>query len=96
MGPEETPDEAARMTLRSDLITATRSFVESWQLTPDQAAIRVGMTQPRLNDLLRGRINRFNLDELVGLAQRAGLTVHLEASRPAARSLGGSTAMSKP
>jgi predicted XRE-type DNA-binding protein len=53
-------------------------------MTQTQAAMRLGVTQPRLNDLLRGRINRFSLDALIGLAQRAGLTVHLEIERPAA------------
>jgi predicted XRE-type DNA-binding protein len=81
---EETPEEAASMTLRSGLMTAVRNVVESWQTTREQAAIRLGFTQPRLNDLLRGRINRFSLDALIGLAQRAGLTVHLEIERPAA------------
>nr|WP_294545995.1 XRE family transcriptional regulator [uncultured Rhodopila sp.] len=81
---EETPEEAASMTLRSDVLTAIRTVVESWQTTQTQAAIRLGVTQPRLNDLLRGRINRFSLDALIGLAQRAGLTVHLEIERPAA------------
>lgn len=58
--------------LRSDLMMAVSSAVESWQLTQTQAAARLGVTQPRLNDLLRGRINRFSLDALIGLAKRAG------------------------
>jgi predicted XRE-type DNA-binding protein len=81
---EEYPEEAASMTLRSDLMTAVRTVVESWQTTQTRAAVRLGVTQPRLNDLLRGRINRFSLDALIGLAQRAGLTVHLDIRRPAA------------
>jgi predicted XRE-type DNA-binding protein len=81
---EETPEEAASMTLRSDLITAVRNVVESWQTTQTQAATRLGVTQPRLNDLLRGRINKFSLESLIGLAQRAGLTVHLEIEQTAA------------
>jgi predicted XRE-type DNA-binding protein len=81
---EETSEEAANMTMRSDLMMAVRTAVESWQLTQAQAATRLGVTQPRLNDLLRGRINRFSLDALIGLAQRAGLTVHMEITRTAA------------
>ena len=42
------------------------------------AARRLGVTQPRLNDLLRGRVGKFSLDALVALAARAGLAVHLE------------------
>jgi predicted XRE-type DNA-binding protein len=78
---EETPEESANMTLRSDLMVAVRSTIENWQLTQTQAATRLGVTQPRLNDLLRGRINRFSLDALIGLAKRAGLTVRMEITR---------------
>jgi predicted XRE-type DNA-binding protein len=81
---EETPEESANMTLRSDLMVAVRSTIENWQLTQTQAATRLGVTQPRLNDLLRGRINRFSLDALIGLAKRAGLTVRMEITRSAA------------
>ena len=41
---EETPEEAASMTLRSDLMTAVRNVVESWQMTQMQAAMRLGVT----------------------------------------------------
>lgn len=61
-----------------------RGAVESWSLTQAEAARRLGVTQPRLNDLLRGRVARFSLDALVGLAERAGLTVRLEVGREAA------------
>ncbi|MDQ3774208.1 MAG: helix-turn-helix domain-containing protein [Pseudomonadota bacterium] len=44
----------------------------------EEAAERLGMTQPRLNDLLRGRIDKYNLDALVLLAARAGLAVQLQ------------------
>jgi predicted XRE-type DNA-binding protein len=81
---EETQEEAANMTLRSDLMMVVSEAVAGWHLTQAQAAVRLGVTQPRLNDLLRGRINRFSLDALIGLARRAGLTVSLEISRTAA------------
>jgi predicted XRE-type DNA-binding protein len=81
---EETPEEAVHMRLRSELVTAVQSAVEGWQLTQAQAASRLGVTQPRLNDLLRGRISRFSLDALVGLAERSGLVVHMEITRQAA------------
>ena len=81
---EETPGEAANMRLRSELAIAVRGAVEGWRLTQAQAANRLGVTQPRLNDLLRGRIGRFSLDALVGLAERAGLAVRIEIARDAA------------
>ena len=81
---EETPGEAANMRLRSELAIAVRGAVEGWQVTQAQAASRLGVTQPRLNDLLRGRIGRFSLDALVGLAERAGLAVRMEIAQEAA------------
>lgn len=75
---EETPEEAANMRLRSELAIRMRATVEEWGLTQAQAARRLGVTQPRLNDLLRGRVDRFSLDALVGLADRAGLEVRIE------------------
>lgn len=81
---EETPEAAAHMRLRSELAVAVRAAVEGWGLTQAEAARRLGVTQPRLNDLLRGRVGRFSLDALVGLAERAGLSVRLEVGREAA------------
>jgi predicted XRE-type DNA-binding protein len=52
--------------------------VSAWRVTQMDAARRLGVTQPRLNDLLRGRVGKFSLDALVALAVRAGLAVHLE------------------
>lgn len=74
---EETPEAAANMQLRSELMMAIQAAVEEWHVTQAQAAARLGVTQPRLNDLLRGRITKFSLDALVALAQRAGLAVRL-------------------
>ena len=81
---EETPDAAVTMRLRSDLMIAVQGTVAEWQLTQAEAARRLGVTQPRLNDLLRGRIGRFSLEALVGLAERAGLAVRMEITRAAA------------
>ncbi len=81
---EETPEAAANMRLRSELVIAVRSAVERWQMTQAQAANRLGVTQPRLNDLLRGRIARFSLDALIGMADRAGLAVRMEITPVAA------------
>lgn len=55
----------------------------SGRLTQTQAARRLAITQPRLNDLLRGRINKFSLDTLVGLADRAGIRLRLHIDRAA-------------
>ncbi len=80
----DTPEEAAHMRLRSELAIAVKAAVEGWRLTQESAAQRLGVTQPRLSDLLRGRIDRFSLDALVGLAQRSGLAVRMEIVQDAA------------
>jgi predicted XRE-type DNA-binding protein len=58
--------------------------VESWRVTQAEAAKRLGVTQPRMNDLVRGRIDKFSLDALIELAAQAGLSVHVKVARPAA------------
>jgi predicted XRE-type DNA-binding protein len=75
---EDTPAAAANMTMRSDLLIALRQSILSWDVSQTVAAGRLDVTQPRLNDLLRGRIDKFSLDALVNLARRAGLSVRLE------------------
>jgi predicted XRE-type DNA-binding protein len=75
---EDTQAEAASMTMRSNLLIAIEQRVRNWNVTQTEAAHRLGVTQPRLNDLLRGRIQNFSLDALVDLAARAGLSVRLD------------------
>jgi len=75
---KDTPTEAENMRLRSRLMIAISAAVLGWRVTQTEAARRLGVTQPRLNDLLRGRVGKFSLDALVALAARAGLAVHLE------------------
>jgi predicted XRE-type DNA-binding protein len=81
---EDSPAEAANMRLRSALVIAVQEAVAGWGLTQVEAARRLEVTQPRLNDLLRGRIGKFSLDALILLAGRAGLEVRMEIVRAAA------------
>lgn len=75
---EDSPGDAAMMTMRSDVMIAIKDKVGSWKTTQAQAARRLGITQPRLNDLLHGKINKFSLDTLMTLATRAGLKVKID------------------
>jgi predicted XRE-type DNA-binding protein len=75
---EDNSVEAAAMTIRSEVIMAIGERVRSWNTTQARAARRLGITQPRLNDLLQGKINKFSLDSLLNLATRAGLKVSVE------------------
>ena len=80
---EENPGAAANMTMRADLLIAVQQRVGAWKVTQAEAGRRLEITQPRLNDLLRGRIARFSLDMLVNLADRADLQVRLHIEKAA-------------
>jgi len=80
---EDMPAEAANMSMRSNLLIAIEQRVRSWGVTQAEAARRLGITQPRLNDLLRGRITNFSLDTLINLAEQVGLTVRLDIAEAA-------------
>jgi predicted XRE-type DNA-binding protein len=81
---EPTPADAARMKIRADLMMAIEGAVKKWNTTQAQAAKRLKITQPRLNDLLRGKISKFSLEALMDLAANAGLTVSVKIARKAA------------
>ena len=74
---EDTPEEALNMRLRSELMIQITRRVKEWDVTQKEAAQRLGITQPRLNDLLNGRINKFGLDALVNLTGPAHFHVEL-------------------
>jgi predicted XRE-type DNA-binding protein len=78
----DTPAEAANMTARADLLLAIRERVKTWQamggLAQEEAAARLGLTRPRLNDLMRGKLDKFSLDALVNIAAAAGFRLRIE------------------
>lgn len=74
----DTPAEAANMKARSELLSGIRARVTSWDLTQADAAARLGVTRPRLNDLMRGKLDKFSLDALVNLATAAGFALHIQ------------------
>lgn len=80
---EDNSAMAASMTMRSDILIALRQRVTTWKLTQAEAARRLQITQPRLNDLLRGRIAKFSLDALVDLADRADIHLSLRIDKAA-------------
>ncbi|MCC7280034.1 MAG: XRE family transcriptional regulator [Chromatiaceae bacterium] len=74
---EDTPEEAANMKLRSALMLALKEHIARAGLSQSQAAKLFGVTQPRISDLMRGKINLFGLDSLVNMAAAAGLYVEM-------------------
>ena len=78
----DTPEEAANLRARADLMRQIAAVIETGGWTQTEAAQRCGVTQPRINDLLRGRVSKFSLDALVNIATALGrrVTVALEAA----------------
>ena len=76
----DSPEQAENMKLRAELMTQIRQYVESLSTTQQAAAKSLGLTQPRLNELLNGRLDRFSLDKLVNVLARAGKHVTLTVS----------------
>ena len=74
----DTPEQAANLRARAELMRQIADIVTDSAWTQTDAAQRCGVTQPRMNDLLRGRVSRFSLDALVNIATAIGRTVHFE------------------
>lgn len=79
----DTPAEAANMKARSALLSALNDRVRSWRLSQEAAAARLGITRPRLNDLLQGKLGKFSLDALVNLTAAAGMSIELRIAEAA-------------
>jgi predicted XRE-type DNA-binding protein len=74
----DTSEEAANLRLRSELVDQITAIIAVNGWTQVEAARHCGVTQPRVNDLLRGRISRFSLDALVNIAAALGRRVRVE------------------
>lgn len=70
-------EEAQNLQLRSQTMMAVESWYKASGLTQAKAAQALGVTQPRLNQLLKGRIGEFSLDALVNMVTRTGMRVGL-------------------
>jgi predicted XRE-type DNA-binding protein len=74
----DTPGQAANLRARAELMQKIATIVKDSGWTQAEAAKHCGVTQPRMNDLLRGRLSRFSLDALVNIAAASGRQVHVE------------------
>ena len=74
---EDTPEQAANMKLRSVLMIALQDHVTRAGMSQSKAARLFGVTQPRVSDLMRGKINLIALDALVNMATAAGLRIEM-------------------
>jgi len=74
----DTPEEAANLRARAELMQKIAALLKQREWTQAEAASRCGVTQPRINDLLRGRVSRFSLDALVNIATALGCRVRVD------------------
>lgn len=80
---EDSGDAAESMKARATIMVPLQKAVRKWDLSQSEAAERLGISQPRLNNLLQGKIDKFSLDALVDLAFRAGLKVSVAVRKAA-------------
>lgn len=81
---EDTPQEAASMRARSALMMSLSEVIRGQDMTQEQAAALFGVTQPRISDLVRGKVNLFSLDALIDMAAAAGMAPIVKVTTPKA------------
>ena len=69
--------EAESLRLRAELMVEVRRLIEGRKFTQRSAASLLGVTQPRISDFIRGRIDLFSIDSLVNMLARAGMRIQL-------------------
>ena len=74
---EDDPAQAENLKLRSSLMMALEKHIKTQGWSQTETARRLGVTQPRISDLMRGKIHLFSLDTLVNLVVAAGLHVEM-------------------
>jgi len=72
------PDEAAILQMRADLMADLRKFIKTRKLTQAKAAAILGISQSRVSDLTTGKWEKFSLEMLIMLATKAGMRVSLK------------------
>ena len=82
--PEDAPQQAASMRARSEWMIALQGWVKTSGNTQAKAAKLFGITQPRMSDLVRGKISLFSLEALIDMATVAGLEPHITIKKPKA------------
>jgi len=77
---EDDPAMAQNLKIRSELMIALRQYIEDAELDQKEAAEVFGVYQPRISDLMRGKIDKFTIDKLVNMLARIGKTVKMKAA----------------
>lgn len=74
----DTPGQAANLRAQAELMRQIAALVKKQGWTQVEAAQHCGVTQPRINDLLRGRVSRFSVDALVNISTALGCRVRVD------------------
>ncbi len=74
---EDTAEQAENMRLRASLMIALEQYIQRNGMSQEQAARLLGVTQPRISDLMRGKISLFSLDMVVNMVAAAGLHIEM-------------------
>lgn len=69
------PEESQNLKMRADLMIELGKLIEARRLTQTAAAKLLGVTQPRISDLMRGKIDRFSVDTLIAMLGHAGASI---------------------
>jgi predicted XRE-type DNA-binding protein len=78
---EDTPGEAANMKTRSTLMMAISEYITQKGWSQAEAAAELGVTQPRVSDLMRGKVQLFSIDTLVNMLAGAGFRVEMQVTK---------------
>ncbi len=79
---EDTPQQAASLRARSELMMSLTEVIRERGMTQGDAAALFGVTQPRMSDLMRGKLNLFSLDTLIDMAATAGMSPTVKVTKP--------------
>lgn len=80
---ENTPGETANMKARAELMRAITEYIRSNDMTQAEAAKTLGVTQPRIFDLMRGKVDMFSIDTLVNMLAAAEIRLEMRLKKAA-------------
>ncbi len=89
----DSPEEAAHLKLRSQLMDAIKAYLDHEGITQAEAAQRLGVPRSRVSELVNDRISKFTIDKLVDMAARVGLSTQMTVRRDQHRSASSAKAL---
>ena len=75
------PQEAESLNIRATLMLEIEAYIRREKITQREAARRMGVTQPRVSDLMRHRIELFSVDGLIEMLSAVGMKIDVKVRR---------------